>query len=155
MLKKIISGGQTGADRAALDAGLRHEFPIGGFCPKDRLAEDGCIDAIYPLIELTGGYRQRTRANVDSADATVIFFESTISGGTALTWRHCVKRQKPHILIDISSTHHGEAVHMIQDFVAEFEIETLNIAGPRASGCARIYAYVDAVLSRFIEAAKT
>lgn len=71
MLQKMISGGQTGADRAALDVGLRLAFPVGGFCPRNRLAEDGCIDKVYPLVELPGGYRQRTRANVDAADATV------------------------------------------------------------------------------------
>ncbi len=75
MLSKIISGGQTGADRAALDAGLERGFPVGGGCPEGRLAEDGPIDSRYVLVKVEGGYIGRTRRNVQDSDGTVIFYQ--------------------------------------------------------------------------------
>jgi len=78
---KIVSGGQTGADRAALDAALEAGIPCGGWCPHDRAAEDGPIDARYPLTPAAGaGYRQRTRMNVCDSDGTVIFSFGALSG---------------------------------------------------------------------------
>lgn len=76
MLTKIISGGQTGADRAALDAGIESDFPIGGSCPSGRMAEDGPINNEYKLIEIEGGYRKRTKKNVADSDGTAIFYSS-------------------------------------------------------------------------------
>ena len=85
-LAKIVSGGQTGVDRGALDAALAAEFPCGGWCPADRSAEDGPIPARYPLIPLArGGYRERTRQNVVEGDGTAILFHGVLGGGTLLT----------------------------------------------------------------------
>ena len=82
---KVISGGQTGADRAALDAAIDRDYPIAGACPKGRLAEDGTIPERYPLTEITGGYRARTRKNVQTGDGTLVFYRDELKGGTALT----------------------------------------------------------------------
>jgi hypothetical protein len=151
MLKKVVSGGQTGADRAALDAGLELAFPVGGFCPKGRVAEDGLIADIYPLVEIQGGYRQRTRANVKASDGTVIFYESMVYGGTEQTLLFCIKAKKPYKLIDISLVGWEKAVTDIEAFIDKFAIETLNVAGPRASGCLTIYDYVKTVVVKVIQ----
>lgn len=85
-LKVIISGGQTGADRAGLDAAMEAGFSVGGYCPKGRLAEDGRVPDHYPLIELTkGGYPARTEKNVVESDGTLILNIGKLSGGTKYT----------------------------------------------------------------------
>jgi predicted Rossmann-fold nucleotide-binding protein len=87
-LDKFISGGQTGVDRAGLDAAMEAGIPVGGYCPKDRLAEDGTIPIRYPLTELTGGgYPARTEKNVMESDGTLSLNDGTLSGGTSLTSR--------------------------------------------------------------------
>jgi hypothetical protein len=85
-LRRIVSGGQTGADRAALDAALEANFPCGGWCPEGRLAEDGPLSPLYPLRELPGaGYRQRTIKNIESSDGTAFCYFTQPVGGTELT----------------------------------------------------------------------
>ena len=145
-IEKIISGGQTGADRAALDAGLAAGFPVGGFCPAGRKAEDGEIPARYPLTEIEGGYRQRTKRNVAAADGTAIFYEATLGGGSELTLKFCMQQQKPYQLIDTRLVSRADATEALRRFVADNAITTLNVAGPRASSCPEIHAYVAAVI---------
>ncbi len=142
MLNKIVSGGQTGADRAALDAGIELGFPVGDYCPAGRLAEDGEIDARYSLMELGGGYRQRTRKNVEASHGTVIFYDSARQGGTEQTLAFCMQFHKPYKLIDISLVGCGLASKVICDFIESHDIAVLNVAGPRQSSCPAIYAYV-------------
>lgn len=151
MLSKIISGGQTGADRAALDAGLESAFPIGGSCPAGRLAEDGPISSAYTLTEIDGGYRQRTRQNVVDADGTAIFYRSYVHGGTEATVLFCIRQGKPYKLIDIELVEPDHAAKLLMDFVREFNITTLNVAGPRSSGCAGIYDYVKRAVSLLVQ----
>ncbi|MFC6671530.1 YpsA SLOG family protein [Marinobacterium aestuariivivens] len=152
MLEKIISGGQTGADRAALDAALEAGFPAGGCCPVGRKAEDGTIDARYPLQEIGGGYRARTRRNVEDADGTAIFYSSTPSGGTELTLLFCIKTGKPYKLIDIDLVTPERAAQLLAVFAGGAGIATLNVAGPRHSGCPAVYAFVKDSVSRLIAA---
>ena len=130
-LQTILSGGQTGADRAALDAGLAVGVTIGGACPKGRLAEDGPADPKYPLEEVTGGYRQGTRSNVTASDGTVIFYRVKSEGGTETTLVFCIKLNKPYTLIDIDEITVERAARKVREFVNAFEISTLNVAGPR------------------------
>jgi hypothetical protein len=151
MLNKIVSGGQTGADRAALDAGIELGFPVGGYCPAGRLAEDGEIDARYPLTELGGGYRQRTRKNVEISHGTVIFYDSAPHGGTEQTLAFCMQFHKPYKLIDISLVGCGLASKVICDFIESHHIAVLNVAGPRQSSCPAIYAYVKEVIKNAIK----
>ena len=150
MLKKIISGGQTGADRAALDAARQSGFPIGGSCPAGRAAEDGVISDLYPLTEIEGGPGERTRKNVIDADGTVIFHEGRLFGGTALTLDVSVVEEKPHRVIDIGSTDPTEAEEIVAEFIEECSIGVLNVAGPRASECPDVYDYVKQVISEVL-----
>lgn len=139
---KIISGGQTGVDRAALDAALAHGVACGGWCPEGRLAEDGPVPGRYPLQELKGGgYLERTRQNVIDSDGTVIFHFGPLEGGTAATLGFCVEMGKPHLLIDADEIQAGRAVELVRAFVADSGIAALNVAGPRASEEARAYPY--------------
>ncbi|WP_319557864.1 putative molybdenum carrier protein [Thiomicrorhabdus sp.] len=154
MLVKVISGGQTGADRAALDAGLKNDFPIGGSCPVGRIAEDGVIERRYPLVEFGEGYPPRTRKNVLDADGTVIFYESDLNGGTKATLDFCIDRKTPYILIDSRALAVTQAARLIEQFIAESEIETLNVAGPRASKSPQIYSYVKQTLEQVIQTIK-
>ncbi|WP_227501144.1 putative molybdenum carrier protein [Marinobacter sp. C1S70] len=147
---KIISGGQTGADRAALDAAIDRNYPIAGSCPKGRLAEDGAIPERYALTEITGGYRARTRKNVQTGDGTLVFYRDELKGGTALTVSIALKEQKPLKLIDISVVEPALAVEKVREFCIENEVGTLNVAGPRSSQCAGIYPYVFEVISRLL-----
>ncbi len=149
-LTTIISGGQTGADRAALDAALEASFPCGGYCPKDRLAEDGPIDMKYPLIEIHGGYSQRTRKNVIESDGTVIFYHRRPTGGTEQTLMFCIRTRKPYQLIDIDLTDPETAAQKTIEFISEYSVRTLNVAGPRAGNCPGIYRFVKTVIGRII-----
>jgi hypothetical protein len=152
MLKKIVSGGQTGADRAALDAALEADFPMGGYCPLGRKAEDGKIDLKYPLTETGKDYRIRTKKNVIESDGTVIFYSSSIQGGTEQTLLFCIKLKKPYKLIDISLAGKVPAVKSLLQFISDNNIETLNVAGPRLSNCPEIYPFVKTVISSVIKA---
>ncbi|WP_457942295.1 YpsA SLOG family protein [Vreelandella alkaliphila] len=151
MLSKIISGGQTGADRAALDAALTLDFPIGGTCPVGRMAEDGPMSSIYTLEEVSGDYRQRNHQNVQNADGTAIFYASYLQGGTEATALFCIQQSKPYKLIDIELIDPLHAAMLLADFVHDRNISILNVAGPRASTCPVMYAYVKQAIELVIK----
>lgn len=133
-LAKIVSGGQSGVDRGALNAALQNDFPCGGWCPLGRKAEDGPISQSYPLVEMPhGGYRERTIQNVIDSDGTVIVYFSELSGGTEQTLLHCIRRKRPYKLIDAEETSPQRAAELVVAFVSTHDIATLNVAGPRAS----------------------
>src|ERR1700681_2099300 len=141
-LGKVVSGGQTGVDRGALDAALAARFPCGGWCPADRAAEDGLIPAQYPLTPLArGGYRERTRQNVLDSDGTAILFHGVLGGGTLLTLNLCKREGKPHVVINASKTSESAAAAEIARFVEEHDIHVLNVAGPRLSGWSQGYGF--------------
>jgi hypothetical protein len=148
----LISGGQTGADRAALDFAIARGIPHGGWCPRGRLAEDGPLTANYNLRETTSRkYAQRTEWNVRDSDATVIFsLVPEITGGTRLTLACALQLKKPVLHLypqcagatgDVSTL-----ASMLLRFIAEHEVRTLNIAGPRATQSPQIERFVSAVL---------
>lgn len=144
---KIVTGGQTGVDRAALDAALQSGVAAGGWCPQGRLAEDGPIPEKYPLAELpNGGYRQRTRRNVIDSDGTAIICFGAPSGGTKLTMLFCIAERRPHVLIDAEQLSVDRASRKIRRFIDAAEISILNVAGPRASGEPQAYAYAKEVI---------
>ena len=139
---KVVSGGQTGVDRAALDAALGARVECGGWCPRGRRAEDGPIAVRYPLEETASAdYAVRTRCNVADADATVIIYFDRPRGGTELTLHYCLQLEQPHLLIDAGKLAPSEAAGRIADFHAAVGARVLNFAGPRASSEARAYAY--------------
>lgn len=108
---KIISGGQTGVDRAALDAALEQGVPCGGWCPEGRRAEDGPIPERYPLREVSGGgYKQRTLQNIRDSDGTVMFYFGHPRKGTENALFFCLKKGKPYLLIDAIEIPPGRAV---------------------------------------------
>jgi Circularly permutated YpsA SLOG family len=133
-LLKIISGGQTGVDRGALDAALDLGMECGGWCPAGRLAEDGRIPERYPVRETpTAEYAARTRRNVTESDGTLIIASGELSGGTAETLEFCREEGKSHLVINTQTVATNDAVALIQEFIADNRIEVLNVAGPRAS----------------------
>jgi len=148
---KIISGGQTGVDRAALDAALRREIESGGWCPTGRLDEFGRIPDRYPLKELeNGGFTDRTLQNVKDSDGTVIIYPGRLSGGTEQTLHFCIEQRRPHELIDASNVSTEKAAQLIGDFVRENKIDILNVAGPRASEWPKGYDYASRALDIFL-----
>ena len=131
---KIISGGQTGVDRAALDVALKLGIDCGGWCPNGRLDEFGRIPDRYPLKELEqGGFSERTLQNVKDSDGTVLFYFRTLCGGTEETVRFCNEQGKANQLVDASRVSSEAAAKLIGEFVRWNEIDILNIAGPRQS----------------------
>jgi len=149
---KIISGGQTGVDRAALDVALRHGIKCGGWCPAGRLDELGKIPDRYPVQELRdGGFTERTLQNVKDSDGTTVIYPGELYGGTEQTVRFCVDLQRPHQLIDASKTSAEDAAKLIADFVRENEIGILNVAGPRQSEWPEGYSYASRALSAFLQ----
>lgn len=149
---KIISGAQTGVDRGALDAALENKVSCGGWVPEGRKAEDGVIAEIYPVRVLAGaGYSQRTRKNVQDSDGTVIIYYGMLRGGTEKTLRYCQDENKPCLLLDALEVMPERAAVRIMTFLSGLEGETLNFAGPRASGEQRTYGYTKEVVNKFIK----
>jgi hypothetical protein len=149
---KIISGGQTGVDRAALDVALRHGFKCGGWCPAGRLDEFGKIPDRYPVKELQGGgFIERTLQNVKDSDGTVVIYPVELRGGTEQTVRFCLELERPQELIDASKISAEGAAKLIGDFVDKNKINILNVAGPRESEWPGGYGYVSRALSAFLK----
>ncbi|MDR1383714.1 MAG: putative molybdenum carrier protein [Planctomycetaceae bacterium] len=128
---KIVSGGQTGADRAALDVAIELGLPHGGWCPRNRFSEDGKIPQQYILRETKStDYSVRTRWNVRDSDGTLIFYYEPLEGGTAFTWQCAVQENKPVFLVELNFPPSPEAFYR---WLNENSIRTLNVAGPRES----------------------
>ena len=139
---KVISGGQTGVDRAALEAALELGLEHGGFCPSLRRAEDGPIPEKFQLVELSStSYAVRTRSNVLEGDGTLILTPPQIGPGTRLTAKMAVQYGKPWLAVDPYEDHVERAV----SWISKEQIKVLNVAGPRESripgigGIARIF----------------
>ena len=148
---KIISGGQTGVDRAALDVALKRGIDCGGWCPAGRLDEFGRIPDRYPLTELEhGGFVERTLQNVKDSGATVIIYFGDVTGGTEQTMRFCVEQQRPYVLIDASKVSAEQAAQLIGDFVNKNKVKILNVAGPRQSEWPDGYDYALRALDAFL-----
>lgn len=135
-IQKIVSGGQTGVDRAALDAARAAGVPTGGWCPRGRRAEDGAIDARYPLQETPSSeYAQRTTWNVRDSDGTVVLHAGQIEGGTAFTIAVARERGKPLLQANITNADPTP----VRAWLRTHAIDVLNVAGPRESEAPGIY----------------
>jgi predicted Rossmann fold nucleotide-binding protein DprA/Smf involved in DNA uptake len=149
MLTKIISGGQTGVDRAALDAALESGLPCGGWCPRGRRAEDGCLPARYPLSETASdSYAERTQRNVIESDGTLVIVRGQPTGGTKLTIELATNNGKPRLVLDVST---DKSESQILNWVRENDIRILNVAGPRESQATGIYEQARSIIRRFLE----
>ena len=145
----IVSGGQTGADRAALDFAIKHGIQHGGWCPLGRLAEDGPLAEKYLLQETTSSrYDQRTRRNVRESDATLIVtIKKAMTGGTALTAHFAKNLKKPWLQISRDAQPSLESAgELVQQFLLNHKVKRLNVAGPRASSGPEISQFVHDVL---------
>lgn len=129
---RIVSGGQTGVDRGALDAALALGIDHGGWCPAGRLAEDGRVPIHYQLMELDSRYYpHRTERNVRDSDATLILYRGRMTGGTKLTQRLCRQVGKPELSLSIANQ--SRARQKILAWLMEVRPQVLNVAGPRES----------------------
>jgi formylglycine-generating enzyme required for sulfatase activity len=148
MISKIVSGGQTGVDRAALDLALEIEFPCGGWCPKGRKAEDGPLPPRYPLKETASEvYAERTEANVRDSDGTLVLVQGPPEGGTRLTIDLAVRQKKPYMVVNLSEAADPVAVRQWLD---RHGIRVLNVAGPRESEVPGVYARAKTFLQQLL-----
>jgi hypothetical protein len=146
--ERIVSGGQTGADRAALDFAMANVIPHGGWCPQGRLAEDGAINAAYVVRETPASDPlQRTEWNVRDSDGTVILsIAGELCGGSRATEQFAQALGKP--CLRLSEEHDGrKAAARLCEFLRQHGIRILNVAGPRASQEPRVGRFVRDVLS--------
>ena len=131
LVEKIISGGQTGVDRAALDVALELGIPCEGWCPRGRRAEDGVIPERYPLQEApTSNYADRTALNVRDSEATLILAKSPLRGGTALTQKFADRYRRPCLVVD---PREAKSSAIVIAWLSANNARVLNIAGPRES----------------------
>ncbi|QUV79752.1 MULTISPECIES: putative molybdenum carrier protein [Chloracidobacterium] len=148
----IVSGGQTGVDRAALDAARQVGLECAGWCPHGRWAEDGPLAPDYPLLETPDtDPAQRTEWNVRDSDATLILLEDELLGGTRLTLDCTVRWRKPCALVMLQLS---EAADIILAWIAQWQPVRLNIAGPRESECPGIYARSHRLLTHVLTSVK-
>ena len=149
IFEKIVSGGQTGVDRAALDVALELELPCGGWCPKGRRAEDGRISDRYPMEEASSpDYRVRTELNVQDSDGTLILARGRLAGGTLLTLKLARRFHKPYFVVDLVQ---GGDVTSVREWGQTEKIGILNVAGPREGEAPGIHAQASSFLREVLE----
>lgn len=136
-MTRVISGGQTGCDRAGLDAALALGIEIGGWCPRGRRANDGQIPDIYPLIEMnSAAYPPRTRMNVLRADATLLFRWGSLTPGSSQTAWCAISEDKKLIEVELE-----DLVELSYEYVRQRmrRVNVLNVAGPSEESRPGIY----------------
>jgi hypothetical protein len=137
VISRVVSGGQTGVDRAGLDAAVALGIPCGGWCPRGRRAENGRIDIRYPLQETPSrDYAERTEWNVRDSDGTLILTRGAPQGGTALTLEIARRLGRPALVFDLAAVQDPGAV---RDWLVRKQILVLNVAGPRESAAPGIH----------------
>ena len=147
MLEKIICGGQTGTERAALDAAIALKVPHGGWIPEGSLTEDGPLSAKYDLVEMaTDNYQRRTEMNVVDSDGTLIISHGNLTGGGHYTKKMALMHSKPCLYIDLDKIPEFEVPMTINDWMTCCKVQVLNVTGPRASKAPQIYGKVKEVI---------
>lgn len=147
--RHIVSGGQTGADRAALDFAIEHSgYTHGGWLPQGRLAEDGAVPPIYQLSEVDGSYRKRTKRNVEDSDGTLILNLGELADGSLFTLQCAQKLGKPLLVIQLDDTGLEASARNMVEWLDAHGINKLNVAGPRESKRPGMYAAALAFLKR-------
>jgi uncharacterized phage-like protein YoqJ len=161
MLKKIVTGGQTGVDRSALDVAIQLNYEYGGWCPRGRKAEDGIIDPIkYSNLQETSTdrYQQRTEFNVRDSDGTLIIIngdEETMGRGSKLTMDMTKKYKKPLFILNLKDNNENLNEIKIIQWISMNNIQTLNIAGPREETTPGIYQLTQIFLTNFLKKIKS
>jgi hypothetical protein len=149
LVDRIMTGGQTGADRAGLDWAIEHGIPSGGYCPQGRLAEDGVIAARYPLTETeSAAPEHRTERNVIESEGTVLFASTAELSGGSLHTADCAQKHGRPFLHILAGAPAALAAQALRDFVEEHDIRVLNVAGSRQSKEPDLGAFVREILSR-------
>ena len=150
VIQKIISGGQTGADIAGVDAAIECGVPYGGWLPKGRKAENGIVPEKYTDFQVMtkGGYPMRTEQNVIDSDGTVIFTYGKLAGGSSLTKKVAVKNNRPWLHIDLDAE--DSPVLKLKDWIIEWDIKVLNVAGKSASKAPTIYHQVKSIIAEVL-----
>lgn len=149
-MQRIVSGGQTGVDRAALDVAIVRGIPHGGWCPKGRLAEDGIIPPHYSLVETPRpDYAERTEWNVRDSDGTLVVTDGPPTGGTALTVTLADRMGRPRLVLDA-----GRPIPTADftTWIDDNEVRVLNVAGPRRSQWNDGYASALGILNTLLDA---
>jgi len=150
VIERIVSGGQTGVDRAALEVALSLGIPCGGWCPRGRRAEDGRIPACFPLQEtFSASYSERTEWNVRDADGTLIVASGPLSGGTSLTRAVARRLGRPVFVVDLRQE---SGLEPLEQWLANHRIRVLNVAGPRESQQPGIQALAEDLLRALLTA---
>ena len=150
MLKRVVSGGQTGVDRGALDAAMAGRIEHGGWCPQGRRSESGVIPTRYQLVECESPeYAVRTERNVVESDGTLILTRGAMSGGTELTHRLTQLHRKPCRVVGLSQP---TDLSQVLEWIRDHGIETLNVAGPRESTCPGIQRDAENFMARLFAA---
>jgi len=145
----VVSGGQTGVDRAALDAAMQIGIPVTGWCPRERRAEDGPVPEDYPLVETSSlNYAVRTEWNVRDSDGTLIVALNELTGGTGLTAKLARQHNQPYHVVRLlarkksalgNGNSEDDQIVAVVDWIRAHKIRVLNVAGPRGSSDNRIY----------------
>lgn len=145
-INKIISGGQTGADIAGVDAAIECGVPYGGWLPKGRKCENGTVSITYTEFKelVRGGYPKRTEQNVIDSDGTVIFSHGKLTTGSALTARLCKQHHRPFFYMNLDIE--ADYPKQLRDWSIEWDIKSLNVAGSRESKHPGIYDQVKTIM---------
>lgn len=152
---KVVSGGQTGVDRVALDVAIETGLQHGGWCPLGRRAEDGVIPDRYALTQSDSrNYAVRTQQNIVDSDGTLVFFFEKASGGTSLTIGLAKKLGKPILAIGVSGCLTDLPAQII-DWIGKQEISVLNVAGPRLSSSPELPDRIRPILKAVLESLKS
>ncbi len=130
---KVISGGQTGVDRAALDVAMSLGIVVGGWCPRGRRSDDGIVPDCYPLLETRSEEpAERTQRNVETSSATLVITRGAPMGGTRLTVEYASSMRRPLLIVDLEEA--PDPVAEVSHWLREIHPRVLNVAGPRESG---------------------
>jgi hypothetical protein len=148
MVNRMISGGQTGVDRAALDFALKAGIECGGWIPKGRMAEDGIIPAKYPNLKETESEnsKERTERNVRDSDGTLVITRGNPSGGSAFTLQVARHFEKPVLHVDLERESVDVASLRLREWIQKVNPAILNIAGSRNSEDRKIYELTQTLL---------
>jgi hypothetical protein len=152
MIKKIISGGQTGAARAALDVAIALGIPHGGWIPRGRITEKGPLPEKYRLQEMPSDrYPRGTEQNVMDSDGTLIIARGKLTGGADYTRQMTLKHKKQLLGVDLDQIDLFKAASLVASWIKMRRIAILNVAGPRASKDPQVYSDVINILERAIQ----